>query len=169
MGKRSMNTWDIEKRFDDILINELWPKLNIEIVCKYITKEDQETKGDYRIAWKDKEFNVDNKAEYNVPTNFPIELIQDVPSQNMGWFYPPKLEKCNRIHYGVFNGDWSIRYIYSIYLDRLREYDFSVGQPRYNNGKDRFGVTVFWTVPLAYLIDIKIAKKLHEDSSSSLW
>lgn len=155
-----MNTFDIEKRFDYFLINKLWPKYDIEIISKYTNKEDQEKKGDYRVGLRNREFNIDNKAEYNTPQNFPIELIQDVPSQNLGWFY--KLTQCNYIHYGVFDNGYSVKYVYSIDYLKLRFYDFSEGEPKYNNAPDRFGVTVFWIVPLKELVKRKIAKLLYD-------
>jgi len=153
------NVWEMEERFDKILINQIWPEHGIEIICKYVNKPDQERKGDYRISYNNREYNVDNKVEYDTPQNFPIELIQDVLSENMGWFY--KLKECDLIFYGVFNADWTMRYIYSINFHRLREYNFANGWLKYNNGKGRFGLTVFWAAPLIHLVNLKIARQFH--------
>ena len=146
---------DIEIEFERRMIEAWWPEMGIEIIKRYDKKEEQETKGDFRIVYKEKEYNVDIKAEKEVPPNFPIELIQDVMSMDMGWWY--KLKECDYIFYGQFDKSWNLPCIYTVDFNKLGNYDFEEGWPK--PCAKGYGLTIFWAVPLIVLTKRGIAKK----------
>jgi len=155
-----MNTFvnKVEKMYVKYLIETLWPKIGIKIIKTYTNKNDQENKGDYQIIYKCETYNIDIKAEYDMPPNFPIELLQDIRTCDLGWFY--KLQECNGIYYGCFNKDWSVRYNYGINLPKLRRYDFMIGRVKWNNDPKRYGYTIFFAAPLDHLVKLNIAEKI---------
>jgi len=143
----------IEHEACDLMIREVWPACNIEVINTISEREKQRAFGDYVIKEGACVLTVDVKGETNATGNFPIELIQDVESMDLGWFYTLR---CDEIwYYTKAQG-----YVWRI--------DFAKLHKKIGRGKDRwrstsatgkYGWTVILLAPFDDLMDLGISKK----------
>ncbi len=146
----------IEDRFIGDMTQEIWPMLGASVLCRINGRLGQSLYGDYRIEIDGKVRYVDIKAEEKKTPNFPIEVIQDWPTMDRGWFNA--LSACDEIWYGQYGDDLQV---WRIGLHRLR-----VFAPRIGKGwravmcTSGQGLTVLILAPLEELIAEKVARQV---------
>ena len=154
-----MNVHDLGRTFESYLSNELWPSMGISVVLKRSNKLEQRKYGDFQIHSERYGYrNVDVKAEQDTPPNFPIELLQDWASFDVGWFYT--LLACDEIWYGRYvKGE--LDSVYRVSLRRLRgaSSDDSVVWDVRKASKN-WGDTIIVTAPLFKLCEAGIAEQI---------
>lgn len=126
------DTFDLEKKFSAFCDGVLYPALGIKVLERYTDAIDQRERGDKLIqATVDgivmPALNVDEKCASYMHDCMLWELIQDVRTKNMGWFYDLKM--CDRIIYGYYNRD-DVTVVYSVQWEDLREFAFKAIEGR---------------------------------------
>ncbi len=145
----------IEQKFDRILREQIWPALDVQVICSYRDRLSQRKNGDYRIACEGIAVDIDIKAEQDVPPNLPIELHQDWPSNDLGWFYT--LTACDELWYGQYRNDDLT--VYRVSFRRLRKLPPEITKTwsvkRCVSGQ---GDTLFIAAPLSVLMERNVAR-----------
>jgi len=157
----------IEQKFVNDLKSIVWPAQGIEIVKEYKDRLSQRCKGDYEIIIpKVGHRNVDVKAERNMPPNFPVEIMQDWQSQDIGWYHT--LMACDEIWYGQYHND-ELQDVYRVSLRRLHglldDVTSKWSVKRCTRGQ---GDTIFIAAPLADLQEHGVAEKVYSAASEEL-
>lgn len=117
----------------------------------------QRTHGDVEFRRGSDRRYVDEKAYSSLWSGCLLELIQDVPSRDMGWYYT--LTHCTHLVCGYFDGwDKAVpQIVYKIDLPRLRsiycELCKTTREVRHDMSSQNYGITVFGKVPWRYLKD----------------
>ena len=143
----------VEERFIGDITKEVWPVLNISVKRQITGRLGQSLYGDYVIAVDGKTRYVDIKAEEKKSPNFPIEVIQDWPSMDRGWFNA--LSACDEIWYGQYGDDLLV---WRIGMHRLRALAPRIGTAwRSAVCASGQGVTVLILAPLDELVNEKVA------------
>ena len=112
MTAHDLGTW-----FEDILAKHIFPMMGIDEFKRVTGKLNQSRLGDFRIKYRNRVIYMDAKAEQVDFPNFPIELLQDYPSLDLGWYYRLYAEE---IWYGRFDENTKLQYINRIDLVQLR-------------------------------------------------
>ena len=145
----------VERKFINDLVNEVWPALEVTVINEYTDRLSQRKYGDYRIHIGDRDINIDVKAEENTPDNFPIEIMQDWQSNDIGWYLT--LSGCDEIWYGKYDGGLSV---YRVSMNRLRRVGSDASSKwavrRCVKGQ---GDTIFIAAPITDLIERDICRK----------
>lgn len=92
---------DVGRRFERELARDIFPAIGHRVIEEHNTKAKQRFRGDFSVevlrTGEVKE--IDAKAEFKRSDNFPIELVQDWISGDMGWYYELR---CDEIWYGRY-------------------------------------------------------------------
>lgn len=155
-----MNQHNIGTMFEDEIVNNIWPSMNVKVIKKFTNKLDQRMYGDYQITIDGVLKNVDVKAEKNMPPNFPIEIMQDWPSMDIGWFHT--LTACDEIWYGRYKD--KLESVYRISVRRLRS---NAGNWKAMVSDRGYGKTIFIQAPIDDLIDKKICVKVWDQENNN--
>lgn len=143
------NQWELGRAGEDFFWHFGGLRDEVEMIAKYTTKAEQETRGDFSVHVDGVIKNVDVKVELVRSPNFVIELVQDANTDDPGWF--TKLTDCHEIWTAQANLDelapfglafWSIwrvslprlRYTYSRHGDKWKAYETKHGWG-YTQGK----------------------------------
>lgn len=162
MGERSrMNIGEVFEKE----IQKLWPDLGVQVVDSFRDRLSQRQYGDFQIVRDEKGqiLNVDAKAEQVDHGNFPIEIMQDWPSNDIGWFYT--LTSCDEIWYGVYTKDHppKLKRVWRISMRRLRRLPSDVtSQFALRFCQKRQGETINVLAPLATLQEYGVAQLAWE-------
>lgn len=102
----------------------LYPKMGWDVVERIHDKQRQETQGDVVLFINGRNYIIDEKTASYIHPNMVIELIQDIPSWNMGWFH--KLTGCDALIYMYFNGKEATEpsLVYWVSYRQLKKYIF---------------------------------------------
>jgi len=156
---RNEREWALADRFsefaDEYIYPSRWPRARIE---KIADRDSQRTDGDKRLVLPEATYCVDEKAYSTLWDGCLVELIQDVPTKNMGWFYD--LERCDYLICGYYI-DSSPRpgVVYKVIWDELkaRYVELAIAKAqgiRLLHSPRGYGLTVFAKIPWGDLTGI---------------
>jgi len=134
------------------------------VEAKITGKNRQELMGDKILRNEKLEyFFVDEKAASYLHERMVVELIQDIKTEDLGWFF--KLKLCDRLIYSYYDGDDAelLSTIYNVKFSKLKEYIVNAmaqndSNIKYGNTDRNFGLTHNIYYPWEILIAKKIAK-----------
>ena len=154
-----MNTFDLEKVGSKFCDTILYPYMGWDVVERIRDKNRQETMGDVIISYNENHYCIDEKTASYCHADMVIELIQDLETFNIGWFF--KLKKCDGIIYIYFNKEREIEIVYSVKFQQLKQYIFKITKKeKVHTGitNKNFGCTLNIYYPWQTLIDTNIAR-----------
>jgi hypothetical protein len=172
----SVKSVALEKKGSEFCENILYPLKGYEVIRRINTKQEQEIYGDVVLKIKNKEYFIDEKTASYFHDNMVVELIQDVPSQNMGWFY--KLKKCDGIIYIYFNNEIP-KIVYAVHFKKLFPYinenitkfetlkKLNNGNPACGITNKEYGCTVNFYYPWNWLCRDGIAEIIYESEDEA--
>ena len=153
---------DVGRRFERDLAMNIFPAIGHRVVEEHNTKAKQRFRGDFSVevlrTGEVKE--IDAKAEFKRSENFPIELVQDWISGDMGWYYELR---CDEIWYGRYTPTASptLFDVHVIDFHKLWMIDDEV-RKRWSVRKcsSGYGETILSLAPLKELVELGCAELL---------
>ena len=142
-----LTSFNLDLRFQRDLKQIVFPQVGATILKTYTDKLEQRCQGDYRIQWNGKTIDVDIKAEQDMPANFPVEVLQDWQSNDIGWLYTLDAE----VWYGRYQKA-TLQEVYRISLPRIKAIPREVSRGFASRNVVRgYGNTVIQLAPLDVL------------------
>ena len=139
----------LDARFLRDLVNEVWPSLGIRLDDEHKDRLSQRRFGDgVVISTIDGPRHIDWKANQTEYASFPVELLQDWQSLDIGWYYTLQ---CDEIWYGHYVAN-SLRTVDVINFAALRQLPYeSVSGIKPQLSDKGQGHTIFVPLQLGFL------------------
>lgn len=156
----------LEARFFDDLVELVWPAVDVVLVEEHKDRLSQRRFGDgVVVSTKNGLRHIDWKANQTQFASFPIELLQDWQSLDIGWYYTLQ---CDDIWYGHYVSN-SLVTVDVIDFGLLRQLPYEAVngiQPKLSDKGQ--GHTVFVPVPLSVLRYYGVSECVFNSSPLSL-
>ena len=154
-------SFDLDNQFQKDLKGTVFPQVGATILKTYTDKLEQRCQGDYRIQWRGRKIDIDIKAEQDMPANFPVEVLQDWQSNDIGWLYTLDAE----VWYGRYQKT-TLQEVYRISLPKIKAIPREVSKTfASRNVAKGYGNTVIQLAPLDVLQREKAAHLLWSNDA----
>ena len=153
-------------RFFDDLVETVWPALEVVLVEEYKDRLSQRRFGDgVVVSTQHRLRHIDWKASQAQDASFPIELLQDWQSLDIGWYYTLQ---CDDIWFGHYVENLLVTVdVIDFGLLRQMRYEAVNGiQPKLSDKGQ--GHTVFVPVPLSVLRFYGVSECVFKSSALPL-